>query len=91
LSQEFAFSVGSGIRSASITLQHMPALANQLSMGQQFIQKLAHDLAQRIPEAVGQAVAEVIASLSNSAKLLAERLNKFVRTNTKKTAARQTT
>lgn len=71
--------------------EHMPALAKQLGMGQQFIQKLAGDLAQRMPDAVGQAIEEVMPSLCASAKLLADRLHKFVRTNTKKTAARLTT
>ena len=91
LSREFAFAIGAETRPGAMTREHVPALANQLGMGQKFILKLASDLALRIPDAVGQAVDEVMPSLPSSAKLLAERLHKFVRTNTKKTAARLTT
>lgn len=91
LSREFAFAIGAQTLPGAMTREHMPALATQLGMGQQFIMKLASDLALRMPVAIGQAVDEVMPSLSSSGKLLAERLHKFVRTNTKKTAARLTT
>jgi hypothetical protein len=41
-----------------------------------------------LPDAVGEAVEEILPALSSSAKLLADRLHKFVLTSTKKTAAR---
>ena len=88
LSQEFAFAIGGETKPGSITRAHIPELAKQLGMRPQFILRLAGDLAEQVPAAVQQTVEEVAPLLSTSAKVVADRLNKFVRTTTKKTAAR---
>ncbi len=65
-------------------------MAEQLRISPQFIVKQAQDLAQKIPEAIAQAGQSVAPMLPASARVLVDRLTRFVLTTTKKTAARIT-
>jgi len=88
LSQEFAFSIGGEYKPASMTREHLTALAEQLRMRPQFLAQQVADLARRLPNALDQAVTEVKPALPHSAKTLADRLQQFVLSTTKKLAAR---
>ena len=88
LSQEFAFSIGGEYKPASMSSQHLAALAEQLGMRPAFLARQAADLAQRLPNALAQAVEEVRPALPYSAKTLAGRLQQFVLSTTTKLAAR---
>jgi serine/threonine-protein kinase HipA len=90
LSQEFAFAIGGEFKPASMTKAHLAALAQQLGMRPQFLVQQAADLAHRLPGALEQAVKEVKPTLPHSAKILADRLQQFVLSTTKKTAVRLT-
>ena len=90
LSQEFAFSIGGEFKPVSMTQEHLTAMAKQVGMRSQFLVRQAADLAVRLPGALEQAVQEVKPTLPYSAKVLAERLQRFVLSTTKKTAARLT-
>jgi serine/threonine-protein kinase HipA len=63
-------------------------LAQQLGMRPQFLAQQAADVARRMPEAMDEAVKGVKPALSRSAKILADRLQQFVLSTTKKLAAR---
>ncbi len=88
LSQSFAFSIGGEYEPASLTKEHMTALARQLGMRPQFLVQQAAGLARRLPEALDQAVKAVKPALPHSAKVMAGRLQQFVLSTTKKLAAR---
>ena len=91
LSQDFAFAVGGEFRPGSITKDHLCALANQLGMRPQFLAQRAADLARTMPDALNRAIEEVKPTLHRSAKALVAKLQHFVQSTTKKTAARLTT
>lgn len=88
LSAEFAFAVGGETKPGAITSAHVPALARQLGMRPQFIIGVTHDLAQQLPDAMQHAAEEVMPLLSASAKVLADRLGRFVRATTGKMVGR---
>jgi serine/threonine-protein kinase HipA len=88
LSPEFAFAIGGEFKPASMTKEHLTALARQLGMRPQFLAQQAADLARRLPDALDQAVKQVKPALPASAKILADRLQQFVLSTTKKLAAR---
>jgi serine/threonine-protein kinase HipA len=88
LSQDFAFAIGGDYKPASLTKAHLTPLAQQLGMRPQFIAQRAADLARRMPDAFDQAVKELKPALPRSARILADRLQQFVLSTTKKLAAR---
>ena len=88
LSQEFAFAVGGETKPGAMTREHMPELARQLGMGLQFVSKIAAETAERIPAAMAGAVEEVERTLMPGDRALADRLSRFVLSNTRKTAGR---
>jgi hypothetical protein len=69
---------------------HLTALAAELGMKPQFLVQLAADLARGLPGALEQAVKETKPLLAYSAKIMAERLQQFVLSTTRKMAARLT-
>ena len=88
LSHEFAFEIGGEYKPAAMSSAHLAPLAQQLGMQPRFLAQQAADLARRMPAAMNQAVEEVKPALPHSAKILAERLQQFVLSTTKKLAAR---
>ena len=88
LSAEFAFSIGGEFKPGSMNQEHLVALAAQLGMRPQFLAQQAADLAHRLPAALEQAVHEVKPDLPHSAWALVAKLRQFVRSTTKKAAAR---
>jgi serine/threonine-protein kinase HipA len=88
LSQEFAFAVGGDYKPAALTQAHLTPLAQQLGMRPQFIAQQAADLSRRMPGAFDLAVKEVKPALPHTARALADRLQQFVLSTTKKLAAR---
>ena len=88
LSQEFAFAIGGETKPGAVTREHMPQLARQLGMGLQFVLKVAGDTAERIPAALTLATEDVARTLPPGGNALADRLCRFVMSNTKRIAAR---
>lgn len=88
LSQEFAFAIGGETRPGSVTREHVAAMAGQLNMRPRFVLEQARELAEEVPDAMATAVEAVAPSLPHSARELAGRLQRFVTSTTKKTAAR---
>lgn len=90
LSAEFAFAIGGEYKPASLSKKHLARLADQLEMHSRFLAQEAAELAQRIPGAFEQAAREIEPLLPHSARVLAERLQRFVLSTTKRLAARLT-
>jgi serine/threonine-protein kinase HipA len=88
LSQEFAFAIGGEFKPAALTRAHLTPLAQQLGMRPQYLAQQAADMAMRMPGAFDLAVKEVKPVLPYSARILADRLQQFVLSTTKKLAAR---
>jgi serine/threonine-protein kinase HipA len=88
LSPAFAFALGNETRPGAITKVHVTMMANQLRVHPKFVLKQAQELADKIPAAISHAVNGVSPLLTDSAKTLADRLQRFVITTTKRTAAR---
>lgn len=88
LSQDFAFEIGGEYKPAALTSAHLVPLARQLGMRPQFLAQQAADLARRMPDAFDLAVREVKPALPHSARVLADRLQRFVLSTTTKLAAR---
>jgi serine/threonine-protein kinase HipA len=88
LSQEFAFEIGNEYKPAAMASAHLAPLAQQLGMRPQFLAHQAADLARRMPDALDQAVKDVKPALTHAAAILAERLQQFVLSTTRKLAAR---
>jgi len=63
-------------------------LAQQLGMRPQFLAQQAADLARKVPDAFDLAVKQVKPALPRPARILADRLQQFVSSTTKKLAAR---
>ncbi|HNN35247.1 MAG TPA: hypothetical protein PKH18_14585 [Ottowia sp.] len=57
-------------------------------MQPRFLAQQAREMADRVPAAIEQATREIAPSLTPSARTLAERLERFVSSTTKKLAAR---
>lgn len=88
LSSDFAFAIDGETKPGAIGRAHVEAMAATLNMRPAFVLQQAQTLAARMPAAVDAAVAAVVPTLAPAARDLAERLRGFVRTTTKKTAAR---
>ena len=88
LSPEFAFAIGGETQPGRITASHIATMAAELGIRPRFVSQIAADLAHKIPAALTQAVAEVSPTLPHSAQVLAERLQQFILSTTRKTAAR---
>ena len=86
LSQDFAFEIGGEYKPAAMTSSNLVPLARQLGMRPQFLAQQAADLARRVPDAFERAVKDVKPALPHSARILAERLQQFVLSTTKKVA-----
>lgn len=90
LSSEFAFSVGGETKPGAISNQHIITMAADLNMQAKFVLRLATELAEKMPKALQLAVDTVSPDLSQSARVLAERLQRFVLSTTAKTIKRLT-
>lgn len=90
LSPEFAFAIGGEVRPGEMSAQHFGLMARQLGMHPRFLAQQASDMAGRVPDAIRQAVREIAPALTPSARTLAERLERFVASTTRKLAARIT-
>lgn len=90
LSPEFAFAIGGETRPGEISGENLAQMARQLDMQPRFLTQQARDMVNRVPTAIAQAAREVTPALPPSARTLAERLNRFVATTTKKLATRIT-
>ena len=90
LSPEFAFAIGGEVRPGVMGEEHLALMARQLGMQPRFLIQQAREMADRVPKAIVQAAHEVAPLLTPSARRLAERLERFVASNTKKLAARIT-
>lgn len=88
LSKEFAFAIGGETLPGSMTRVHLAEMARQLGMRPQFIAQQAADMAKKLPAAVAQAVLSVNPLLSAGGRTMAERLQAFVGSTTRSTAAR---
>ena len=88
LSQEFAFAIGGEYKPASMTAANLTPLAHQLDMRPNYLAQQAADLARRMPDAMDRAVKDIRPALSHPAGVLADRLQKFVLSTTRKLAAR---
>jgi serine/threonine-protein kinase HipA len=88
LSPEFAFAIGGEARPGEMRAANLALLAEQLGMQPRFLAQQAREMADHVPPAVGQAVQEVAPALSASARTLAERLERFVKSSTAKLVAR---
>jgi len=88
LSPDFAFAIGGETKPGAIGRAHVEAMATTLKMRPAFVLQQARALAERMPAAIDAGVAAIMPALTPAARDLAERLRVFVRTTTKKTAAR---
>jgi serine/threonine-protein kinase HipA len=88
LSPAFAFSLGGETSPGAITKVQVTMVAEQLRVSPKFVIKQAQELADKMPDAITQAVHCVSPILTGSAKTLASRLQRFVITTMRKTAAR---
>ena len=90
LSPEFAFAIGGEVRPGEIGAEHLALVARQLGMQPRFLAQQAQEMAERVPGAVNSAVQAIAPALTPSALTLAERLERFIASTTKKLAARLT-
>jgi serine/threonine-protein kinase HipA len=90
LSPEFAFAIGGEAMPGEMGAEHLQLMARQLGMQPRFLAQQATDMAVRVPKAIGQAAGEIAPVLTPSARTLAERLERFVASTTRKLAARIT-
>jgi len=74
LGPHFAFSVGGEFNPGKVEKKHLLVLAESLSIAPKYLLKIAADTIDRVIAAVPLAVEEVLPHLSNSEKVLAERL-----------------
>lgn len=88
LSSEFAFAIGGEVRPGEMGAEHLAQMARQLGMQPRFVLQQSREMAERLPAALSQAVQEITPSLAPSAKTLAERLERFVQSTTRKMALR---
>ena len=88
LSREFAFAVGGETRPGDIGRQHLEKMADDLGMGRRFVLSQAAAIARRMPAALALAIGELSPGLSDSAKVLAQRLQDHVSSTTRQMAAR---
>ena len=85
-----AFAIGGEVRPGEMDAENLALMARQLGMQPRFLAQQARDMADRVPTALDQAAREIAPALTPSARTLAERLERFVSSTTKKLAARLT-
>ncbi len=90
LSPEFAFAIGGEVRPGEMGAEQLVLMARQLGMQPHFLAREAADMADRLPKAIDEAAQAVAPALKPSARILAERLQRFVHSTTTKLAARLT-
>jgi serine/threonine-protein kinase HipA len=90
LSPEFAFAIGGEVRPGEMRADHLALMARKLGMQPRFLVQQAREVADRLPAAMNQAAQAIAPALTPSARTLAERLERFVSSTTKKLAARLT-
>ncbi len=88
LSGEFALSVGGEFKPGAMTRAHVMAMAEQLRMRPEFVLRQAEELAAKLPAAMAAAVQKIEPALPPGARTLAGKLALFIRSTTRKTAAR---
>ncbi len=88
LSQEFAFSIGGEVRPGRVTQEHVREMARLTGVGPAFVLRLAQELARKMPQALDEALQALQPTLPRSAAVLAQRVQRFVLSTTRKTAAR---
>ncbi len=88
LSPEFAFAIGGEARPGEMGAGHLALMARQLGMQPRFLARQARDMARRVPASINQARREITPLLTPAARTLAERLERFVSSTTRKLAAR---
>jgi hypothetical protein len=71
-----------------MTKENFVAMSKELGVGYPFVAALAHALSKKMPVAIQSALATMAPNLSINAKTLTQRLERFVLSTTKKTAAR---
>ncbi|QTD46568.1 type II toxin-antitoxin system HipA family toxin [Ottowia testudinis] len=74
LSNEFAFSLAGEARPGQFGPAQVQALAQQLGMGQRYVQSMALELADRLPAAMEQAASDIAPHLTASGQSFAEKL-----------------
>ena len=88
LSNEFAFAIGGEVRPGELGAEHLVQMARQLGMQPRFVLQQAREMAERLPVAFSQSVQDVAVGLTPSAQTLADRLERFVQSTTRKMAVR---
>ena len=88
LSAEFAFAIGGEARPGEMTTDHIARMARQLNMQPRFLAQQAREMAERLPAAIALSLRELEPALTPAARTLAQRMERFVSSNTKKVAAR---
>jgi serine/threonine-protein kinase HipA len=88
LSEEFAFAIGGETRPGDLTRLHLERMADELAMGGRFVLQQAEAMARRLPPAVALAVDELKPVFTDSARVLAERLQTHVASTIRQMAAR---
>jgi len=88
LSAEFALAIGGEVRPGEMRAEHLALMAGQLGMRPRYLAQQAQEMADRVPSAIGQAAREIAPALTPSALTLAERLERFVLSNTRMLASR---
>lgn len=81
LSREFAFSVGGEAAPGAMRREHLDRLADELEMQAGYLQRIAGELAGRVPRAVERAGEQLAPLLSAGARTLVARLERFVVSN----------
>lgn len=88
LSPNFAFAIGGQTLPGAMTRDNIVALASVLGMRSQFVLRQAADIAQKLPGAMDLAVSGLMPLFRPGAQTVAERLQRFVLSTTKKLTAR---
>jgi serine/threonine-protein kinase HipA len=88
LSSSFAFSVGGEFNPAKIGPEQIARMASDLGVRPQFVVREAASLAAKVDQTIDAAIQWITPSLPTGAGRLLDRLQWFVKSNTRKTAAR---
>lgn len=88
LARDFALSVGGEFRPGAISRAHVEVMAAQLRMRPAFVLRQAAEMAEKMPEALDTALQAIVSVVAPGGKDLATKLRAFVRSTTRRTAAR---
>ncbi|MBS1178605.1 MAG: putative HipA protein [Proteobacteria bacterium] len=88
LSPEFALAIGGEARPGEMSAEHLALMARQLGMQPRSLAQQAAGVAAQLQRAMALAVQELAPAMSPSARTLAELLERFVSTSTRKLAER---